>query len=63
MKTMTLKQRIEQLQASIPKVEAKIAQACKDATIRAVEKATELTPTRPDELRGTNTQDGTMKQD
>lgn len=60
---MTLEQRVRQLQAAQPKVKEKIIQACKDATIRAVEKATEMTPTRPDELRGTNTQSGTMKQD
>lgn len=60
---MTLEQRVKQLQAAQPKVKEKIIQACKDATIRAVEKAAEMTPTRPDELRGTNTQSGTMKQD
>lgn len=60
---MTLEQRVKQLQAVQPKVKEKIIQACKDATIRAVEKAAEMTPTRPDELRGTNTQSGTMKQD
>ena len=63
MATLTLEQRVKQLQKDLPKVKAKITQACKDATIRAVEKATEMTPTRPDELRGTNTQSGTMKQD
>lgn len=63
MATLTLRERAKQLEADRPKVEASILQACRDATLRAVEKATEMTPTRPDELRGTNTQSGTMKQD
>lgn len=63
MPELTLELRVEQLKKAMPKIEAKIADACKNATIRAVEKATEMTPTNRDELRGTNTQSGTMKQD
>lgn len=62
MATLTLEQRMKQLQAAMPKVEAKITQACKDATIRAVEKAAELTPPTQGDLRGTNTRSGEMKQ-
>ena len=60
---MNLEQRMKQLKAMQSKIEAKMASAAKNATIRAVEKAAEMTPTRPDELRGTNAQSGTMKQD
>lgn len=62
MATLTLEQRVKQLQAAIPKVEAKITSACENATIRAVEKAAELTPPTQDDLRGTNTRSGEMKQ-
>lgn len=63
MATLTLRERAKQLEANRPKIEARIREACRDATMRAVEKAAEMTPTRPNELRGTNTQSGTMKQD
>ena len=63
MATVTLKERLSQLKQDRSKIEARIKEACRNATMRAVEKATELTPTRPDEMRGTNTQSGTMKQD
>lgn len=59
---MTLKERMNQLQAARPQVQAKIASACENATIRAVEKATELTPPTQNDLRGTNTRSGEMKQ-
>ena len=62
MATLTLEQRAKQLQKDLPKVKDKITQACKDATIRAVEKATELTPPTQDDLSGTNTRSGEMKQ-
>lgn len=62
MAELTLEQRVKQLQASMPKVEAKITSACENATIRAVEKAAELTPPTKDDLRGTNTRSGEMKQ-
>ena len=59
---MTLEERLKQLkkiQAELPETLAEIA---KDATIRAVEKAAELTPPTQDDLRGTNTRSGEMKQ-
>lgn len=61
MATLTLQERIKQLRQARPKIEEKIMQACKHATIRAVEKATEMTPTNV--LRGVNAQSGGMKQD
>lgn len=62
MPTLTLRERMRQLESSRPKIEARMHQACKDATMRAVEKATELTPPLMDDLRGTNTRSGEMKQ-
>ena len=41
---MTLQERIAQLKQAQEKLAQKLAQAAKDATIRAVEKAAELTP-------------------
>lgn len=58
----TLELRVKQLQATMPKLQDKIADACKNATLRAVEKAAELTPPTQDDLRGTNTRSGEMKQ-
>lgn len=62
MATLTLKERMRQLQADRPKIEARMHQACRDATLRAVEKAAELTPPIQDDLRGTHTRSGEMKQ-
>ena len=62
MATMTLRQRVRQLEADKPKVEAKIIEACRNATMRAVEKAMELTPPTQNDLTGTNTRTGEMKQ-
>lgn len=53
---------MRQLEASRPQIQARMRQACKDATLRAVETATELTPPTMDDLRGTNTRSGGMKQ-
>lgn len=58
----TLELRVKQLQAAVPKLQDKIADACKSATLRAVEKAAELTPPTQDDLSGTNTRSGEMKQ-
>lgn len=58
----TLELRMKQLQAATPKVRAKILLACENATRRAVEKATELTPPTQEDLRGTNTRSGEAKQ-
>lgn len=62
MATLTLKERMQQLQKSRPEIQAKITEACKNATIRAVEKAAEMTPPTQGDLRGTNTRSGEMKQ-
>lgn len=59
---LTLKMRAQQLQARLPDVQRKITSACENATLRAVEKATELTPNTEDDLSGTNTRSGEMKQ-
>lgn len=62
MAMLTLKERVKQLEAARPQVEARITAACRDATIRAVEKAQELTPPTQNDLKGTNTRSGEMKQ-
>lgn len=62
MATMTLRERAKQLEANKQKVEAKIIEACRNATMRAVEKAMELTPPTQNDLAGTNTRTGEMKQ-
>lgn len=59
---MTLKERIRYLESQRPKIVEKIASACENATTRAVEKAAELTPPMQNDLRGTNTRAGEMKQ-
>lgn len=58
----TLELRVKQLQAAVPKLKDRITSACENATIRAVEKAAEMTPPTQDDLRGTNTRSGEMKQ-
>ena len=61
---MTLKERMNQLKANQAQLEQRIADACKGATIRAVEKAAEMTPVGiANPLAGTNTRSGSMKQD
>ena len=59
---MNLKQRAEQLRRVLPQVDAAMAQAAKNATLRAIETAAELTPPTGDSLSGTNTRSGEMKQ-
>lgn len=59
---MTLEQRMQQLKAMQPKIDVKISSACQNATLRAIEKAVELTPPTAKDLRGTNTRTGEMKQ-
>lgn len=61
---MTLSERIKYLKNQRPKIEKKIWSACKDATIRAVEKATDMTPVGVEKpLAGTNIRSSRMKQD
>lgn len=62
MATLTLKQRAQQLKQNSSQIKDKITAACKEATLRAVEKATELTPPTQNDLSGTNTRSGEMKQ-
>lgn len=62
MATLTLRERVKQLEANRPKIEARIREACRDATMRAVEKAAEMTPPTQNDLRGTNTRSGEAKQ-
>ncbi len=62
MATLTLNERIRRLQEDPAYVLRRVTQACRVATMRAVEKATELTPPTENDLRGTNTRTGEMKQ-
>ena len=59
---MTLEERIAQLQDAEARFPGELAAIAKGATLRAVEKATELTPPTLEELSGTNTRSGEMKQ-
>lgn len=59
---MTLEERIAQLQDAEARFPGELSAIAKGATIRAVEKATELTPPTLDDLSGTNTRSGGMKQ-
>lgn len=58
---LTLKERVKYLKEARPLIEEKIMDACKGATIRAVEKAADLTPPTGD-LSGTHTRTGELKQ-
>lgn len=61
---MTLEQRMQQLKAMQPKIDVKILSACQNATLRAIEKATEMTPVGLEKpLSGANTLASNMKQD
>ncbi len=59
---MTLEERIRQLQEAEPRIKRQFSTIARDATIRAVEKAAELTPPTLDDLAGTNSRTGEMKQ-
>lgn len=59
---MTLEQREKQLQALLAKLPGELDRIAKVATMRAVEEATEMTPPTQDDLRGTDTRSGEMKQ-
>lgn len=59
---MTLEERIRQLQAVEARFPGELSNIAKNATIRAVEKAKDLTPPIQDDLRGTNTRASGMKQ-
>lgn len=60
---MNLKQRMKQLEAIKPQIDALLMSAAENATIRAIEKAAELTPpVNGGSVGGTNTRTGEMKQ-
>ena len=59
---MTIEERIKQLREAETRLSEQISRAMTDATIRAVEKAAELTPPTARDLRGTNTRSGALKQ-
>lgn len=60
---VTLRERIKQIEKARPKIEEKIALACKNATLRAIEKAAEKTPpNQENQLSGTNTRTGKLKE-
>lgn len=59
---MTLDERIRQLQDIETHLPGEMSNIAKNATIRAVEKAVDMTPPLENDLRGTNTRSGEMKQ-
>ena len=59
---MTLEERVKQLKNIRAQLPGTVAGIAKGATLRAIETATELTPPTQDDLRGTNTRSGEMKQ-
>lgn len=58
---MTLDERARQLHSVKSEVRKRILNACRDATLRAIEKAAELTPPVGNDLSGTNTRTGELK--
>ena len=62
MATYTFKTRIEKLKMSLEQLDSELSAIAQGATMRAVEKATELTPPTMDDLKGTNTRTGALKQ-
>lgn len=62
MATLTLRERAKQLESDLPQIENRIRSACRDATLRAIEKAAGMTPPTENDLKGTNTRSGEMKQ-
>lgn len=58
----TLKTRAEALKKHLSSLDAELSSIAQGATIRAIEKAAELTPPTKDDLSGTNTRTGAMKQ-
>ena len=58
----TLKTRAEALKKNLEGLDKELANIAKGATMRAVEKAAELTPPTTNDLSGTNTRTGSLKQ-
>lgn len=59
---MNLSQRMKMLEAKKSELETRLISAAEAATKKAVEKAADLTPPTQNDLRGTNTRTGEMKQ-
>lgn len=59
---MTLEERIRQLQDVQARFPSELSNIAKNSTIRAVEKAVDMTPPLENDLRGTNTRSRGMKQ-
>lgn len=59
---MTLEERLKQLKKIQAQIPSTLYEISKGATMRAVETAAELTPPTQNDLRGTNTRSGEMKQ-
>lgn len=59
---MTLEERARQMRAIQERIPDVLHDAAKNATLRAVEKAAELTPPTGEDLAGTNTRTGELKQ-
>ena len=62
MATYTFKTRIEKLKMNLEQLDSELSAIAQGATMRAVEKATELTPPTADDLKGTNTRTGELSQ-
>ena len=60
--TVSLQQRIQQLKKAQEDVPRVLAEVAKDATLRAIEAATDATPPTAGDFRGTNTRSGELKQ-
>lgn len=60
---MTLAERVAQLKSRAPLVRGMLDEVAKNATMRAIETATDETPMGMDKLTGTNTKSSHMKQD
>ena len=58
---VTLQERVLRLQGANPEIERRIMTACENATLRAVERAADMTPPSGD-LSGAHTRTGEMKQ-
>lgn len=58
---MNIEERLQLLKKQKVAVQAKMKEAAETATLRAIEKAVERTPPTMNDLRGTNTRTGEMK--
>ena len=58
---VTLRERVRQLRETQTQIVPRLADAARDATLRAIEKAADLTPPT-DDLTGTHTRTGELKQ-